>query len=269
MDLKYLIKLKEEYLHLCKDDTFDFDKFNQFAIVHHSNSIEGSTLTKEETFILLNDALTPKNKPLEHTFMAIDHFNALKYSIELANSKKLLSVETLKDISAKVMKNTGSSISAIAGDFDSSKGDFRKVTVRAGTSTFMDYTKIPKRILELVNYINKEIKIVTDFESIYNLAFDAHFQLVSIHPFADGNGRISRLLMNYIQAYHKQPLTVVFKEDKTDYYQALVDTREKEDISIFRKFMYSQTEKFFLEKISELTKTQKQSSNQKGLSFLF
>lgn len=269
MDLKNLIKIKEKYLHLSKDDSFDFNKFNEFAIVHHSNSIEGSTLTKEETFILLNDSLTPKNKPLEHTFMAIDHFSALKYVLELAETKKEISVDMLKEISTKVMKNTGSKISAIAGDFDSSKGDFRKVTVRAGTSTFMDYSKIPERVSELINYINKEIKNVTDFESIYNLAFDVHFQLVSIHPFADGNGRVSRLLMNYIQAYHKQPLTIVFKEDKTDYYQALIETREKEDILIFRYFMYSQTEKFFLEKITELTKTQKQNSNNSGLSFLF
>lgn len=269
VDLNNLIKIKEKYLHLTKDDTFDFDKFNQFAIVHHSNSIEGSTLTKEETFILLNDSLTPKNKPLEHTFMAIDHFDALKYILELANLKKEISVETLKEISAKVMKNTGSKISSIAGDFDSSKGDFRKVTVRAGTSTFMDYNKIPKRILDLVIFINKEVKKVTTFKSIYNLAFDIHFQLVSIHPFADGNGRISRLLMNYIQAYFKQPLTVVFKENKSDYYQALVKTREEENIQIFRDFMFSQAEKFFLEKISELTKNQKQSSNNSGLSFLF
>lgn len=269
MDLKSLLELKEKYLHLSKDDTFDFNKFNEFAIVHHSNSIEGSTLTKEETYILLNDALTPKNKPLAHTFMAIDHFNALKYVLELAQAKKEISVPILKEISAKLMKNTGSEISAIAGNFDSSKGDFRKVTVRAGTSTFMDYNKIPTRITELLNYINQEIKNISSFEQIYNLAFDAHFQLVSIHPFADGNGRISRLLMNYIQAYYKQPLTTVFKEDKTDYYLALVETRKKEDILIFRNFMYAQTEKFFLEKIAELTIKQKQSSNSSGLSFLF
>lgn len=269
MSLKNLIELKEKYIHLSKDDTFDFNTFNQFAIVYHSNSIEGSTLTKEETFLLLNDHLTPKNKPLAHTFMAIDHFDALKYTIELANLKKPISIEILKNISAKVMKNTGSKISSIAGDFDSSKGDFRKVTVRAGTSTFMDYQKIPERVLELMKYINKEIHNVDTFERIYNLAFDIHFQLVSIHPFADGNGRISRLLMNYIQAYHNQPLTVVYKEDKLEYYQALVITREKEDIQIFRKFMFSQAEKLFAEKISELTKKQQQSSNNSGLSFLF
>ena len=64
-----LIKLELEYQSLIKGDTFDYDKFNEFSIVHHSNLIEGSTLTKEETFLLLDEKLTPKNKPIEHNLM--------------------------------------------------------------------------------------------------------------------------------------------------------------------------------------------------------
>ncbi|MGY0407474.1 MAG: hypothetical protein ACWIPJ_03850 [Polaribacter sp.] len=74
-----LITLEKKYTKLIEDDTFDLDKCNEFAIVYHSNRIEGSTLTKEETFLLLDENLTPKNKPLEHTFMALDHLKALKY----------------------------------------------------------------------------------------------------------------------------------------------------------------------------------------------
>ena len=50
-----------------------------------------------------------------------------------------------------------------------------------------------------------------------NLAFDAHFNLVGIHPYYDGNGRTSRLLMNYIQAYYGQPLAIVRSENKALY----------------------------------------------------
>lgn len=103
-----LITLEKEYKKLIEGDTFDLDKFNEFAIVHHSNEIEGSTLTKEETFLLLDENLTPKNKPLEHTFMALDHLRALKYVIALANKKELLTVDFIKNISALLMKNTGS-----------------------------------------------------------------------------------------------------------------------------------------------------------------
>lgn len=264
-----LLKIKEKYFSLIEADDFDYNKFNQFAIVHHSNSIEGSTLTKEETYLLLEEHLTPKNKPLEHTLMAIDHLKALQFVVQLAEEKTPLTVEIIKEISALVMKTTGSEISSIAGNFDSSKGDFRKVTVRAGTTTFMDYKKVPERVNELVAYINKTINSSQDFLDINNLAFDAHFQMVSIHPFADGNGRLSRLVMNYIQQYHQMPLSVVYKEDKQDYFDALQETRKNEDISIFRNFMFSQTEKFLTEQIEELTQKQTSKNTGKGFLFLF
>lgn len=264
-----LLKIKEKYFSLIEADDFDYHKFNQFAIVHHSNSIEGSTLTKEETYLLLEEHLTPKNKPLEHTLMAVDHLKALQFVVQLAEEKIPLTVEIIKELSALVMKTTGSEISSMAGNFDFSKGDFRKVTVRAGTTTFMDYKKVPERVSQLVDYINETIKTSEDFLEINNLAFDAHFQMVSIHPFADGNGRISRLVMNYIQQYHKMPLSVVYKEDKQDYFNALQETRKKEEISIFRDFMFSQTEKFLAEQIAELTKKQTSKNTGKGFSFLF
>lgn len=267
--MKDILKLKEKYVSLLERDDFDYHKFNQFAIVHHSNSIEGSTLTKEETYLLLEENLTPKNKPLEHTLMAVDHLNALKFVVSLAEEKAPLTVEIIQKLSAIIMKTTGSEISSMAGNFDSSIGDFRKVTVRAGTTTFIDYKKVPERVQELVNYINQTINKVGDFEKTNNLAFDAHFQMVSIHPFADGNGRLSRLLMNYVQQYHNQPMSVVYKEDKQDYFNALQETRKKEDIVIFREFMFLQTKKFLLEQIDQLTKKQNSNKTGKGFSFLF
>jgi Fic family protein len=59
-------KIVEEYQSLNLHDVIDYDKFNQYAIVHHSSSIEGSTLTENETRLLLEEGVTPKGKPLEH-----------------------------------------------------------------------------------------------------------------------------------------------------------------------------------------------------------
>ena len=267
--MENLLKIKDQYFELIKNDTFDYQKFNQFAIVHHSNAIEGSTLTIEETFLLLDEQLTPNCKPLEHTLMAIDHLNALKFMVQLADKKTLLTVNLIQEIASLIMKTTGSPISSIAGDFDSSKGDFRKLTVRAGTTTFMDYKKVPERVADLVQYINENINIVSNFEAINKLAFEAHYQLVTIHPFADGNGRISRLLMNYVQRYHELPLSVVFHEDKKYYINALLETRQHENVSIFNDFMFVQTEKFLLQQIAILTKSQITTKNLKGFQFLF
>lgn len=268
--MKEIISTYNKYLKLRLHDSFDFEKFNQYAIVHHSNSIEGSTLTKEETILLLDDNLTPKNKPFEHTLMAIDNYEALKYTMTLANQKCLFNEKKLRHLSSLIMKNTGSEISAMAGNFNSSKGDFRKVTVRAGTTTFIDYKKVPHRVNELLEYLNDNINKVKGFEEVNKLAFDVHFQLVSIHPFADGNGRISRLLMNYVQHYHKLPLTSVYLENKLEYFNALQETRKREDINVFRGFMFNQTNSNMIDQIKELSKEQViKKSKGRGLSFLF
>ena len=267
-----LITLEKQYRKLIEGDTFDLDKFNEFAIVHHSNEIEGSTLTKEETFLLLDENLTPKNKPVEHTFMALDHLKAVKFIIGLANKKKPLTVDIIKNVSAILMKNTGSPISAMGGDFDSSKGDFRKVTVRAGIHTFMDYKKVPREVTLLVQYINDTINKVKSYKEINDLAFDSHYQMVTIHPFADGNGRVSRLLMNYVQQYHNITLSIIYQTFKSDYFKALNETRNKKDVIVFRKFMYLQT-KIRLEELIqnlEIKKAgDKDSNSGKGFSFLF
>lgn len=267
--METLIKLKDKYLQLSKG-ILDYEKFNQYAITHHSTAIEGSSLSLPETFLLLDEGLTPKNKPLEHTFMAIDHKEALSFIIELAESKRPLTVRIIQQLSSIILKNTGSKISTMAGDFDSSKGDFRKATVRAGNRTFMDYSKVPQKVQELLEFINSSINTEKTFETNSLLAFDAHFQMVSIHPFADGNGRLSRLMMNYVQHYHNQPMTIVFPTDRLEYIEALEQTRKNEDIKIFRKFMFSQTLKFFKQEINMIEKQQKQSkSKRKGLSYIF
>lgn len=67
----------------------------------------------------------------------------------------------------------------------------------------------------------------------YDLSFWAHYELVTIHPWADGNGRTCRLLMNLLQWEFGVLPTKVLKEDKAEYIQALIDTREKKDIGIF------------------------------------
>lgn len=267
--MKDLIKIKNQYFDLIRNDNFDFQKFNQFAIVHHSNAIEGSTLTKEETFLLLEEHLTPKNKPLEYTLMAIDHLEALKFVINLADTKTKLTLEIIQKIASLVMKTTGSEISSMAGDFDSSKGDFRKLTIRAGTTTFMDYKKVPDHVTELLRYVNEKIVLHDDFINVNNLAFEFHYQLVTIHPFADGNGRMSRLMMNYVQQFHKLPLTIVYEEDKQDYIGALLKTRTDENVAIFIKFMFEQTEKFLTAQIATLTQKQDKKKPGKGFSFMF
>jgi Fic family protein len=101
----------------------------------------------------------------------------------------------------------------------------------------------------------KRLKKVKTFEEKCNLAFKVHSDFVSIHPFGDGNGRTSRLLMNYIQAWFDLPLSIVFKQDRIKYVEALEGARNNEDITIFYRFMYEQYRKFLKSEISQLDDT--------------
>jgi Fic family protein len=132
----------------------------------------------------------------------------------------------------------------VLGTYDTAKGDFRLGSVRAGNRAFPDFKKVPAMVKQLCENVNKEIKTAATFEQRCNLAFKVHFDFVSIHPLGDGNGRDSRLLMNYIQARFKLPLSVVFKQDRLKYIAALESARNKADITLFYKFMYDQYAKF-------------------------
>ena len=233
-------------------EALNFEQMNDAFISYHSTAIEGSSLTEEETRLLLLEGLTAKGKPIEHHNMAKDHHNALKFIVENAQAKTEVSADFIKKINELVMKSTGGVINSMAGSYDSSKGDFRKSMVHVGERYFSNYQKVPFEVDELVKHINENLKASDENISAYRLAFDAHFKLVSIHPFADGNGRTARLLSNFILHYHKKPLSVVFREDKGDYIHALEETRKKEDINIFRDFMFSQQTKYFEKEIQKI-----------------
>jgi len=240
-----------KYNSLGISDVLHYEKFNLISISHHSTKIEGSTLTELETQILLDHGLTPKGKPVNDTLMVTDHFKALHFIIDKARNKTLITVELIKEINSYVMKSTGGVYNTILGEIDASKGMFRKGNVTAGSSYFPNYDKVERLTKELVVFIDTQMSNELSVDEKLNLSFDAHFNLVSIHPFYDGNGRTSRLLMNYIQAFYNLPLAIVNSEDKQEYIQALIDTRKKEDIGIFRDFMKNQYEQYLLNEIKK------------------
>src|SRR5687767_405664 len=235
-----IIELLDEYQNLEIEKAVDFNKFNNYLISHHSTSIEGSTLTYIETTVLLDEGLTPKGKPLVHTLMQKDHYEALNFTLEKANNKNIYTPEFIKQINAKVMHSTRQIYYTALGNVDATKGEYRKGTVFAGQTTFVNFAKIENLVLKLCEVITSELKEEVSIIEKIIFSFKIHYDLVYIHPFYDGNGRTSRLLMNALQKYHNLPLAIVFSEDKVEYIQALVDTRQKEDINIFIDFMLNQ-----------------------------
>lgn len=237
--------------------SFDFDKFNHFAIVHHSSAIEGSTLTEVETQLLLDENLTPKGKPLEHSLMVSDHYYALKFILEPANLTGPVSPQFIQQINSLVMKRTGEVVNTALGAVDCAKGELRKSNVTVGNSYPVSYDKVERLLNNLSARINETLSNSGNTMDMLNLSFDAHFDLVTVHPFYDGNGRTSRLIMNYLQNRNNLPLGLVFTEDKSEYFEALIEARKKEDVSIFRNFMHGQYQKFLTAEIDKFNDLQK------------
>jgi Fic family protein len=235
-------------------EAIDYEKWNNMFITHHSTSIEGSSLTVDETRMLLSKGITAEGKPLIDHLMVTNYHAALLEIIEYAKNKGEITPEHIRHIAASVMKDTGGVVHAMGGSFDISKGDFRLGMVFVGKRYFMDFRKVPDAVKNLCGQINARMDSISGIKEIYNAAFDAHFEFVSIHPLGDGNGRVARLLMNYILEYHKQPLALIFSEDKANYFKALEKAREKESHTPFRNFMYTQQTKFFEQEIAKLNR---------------
>lgn len=261
-----IISLIKKFNSLQLSKNIDFDKFNQYAITHHSTTIEGSTLTETETRLLLDEGITPKGKPLSDSLMVMDHFNALQYVIKSAKENKKITPEFIQQINAQVMRQTGSVYHTVFGELDSAKGVFRKGNVSAGNSYFVNYDKVELLVKKLCEALQKKIKDNETLIQHIDCSFDAHFDLVSIHPFYDGNGRASRLLMNYLQLLFKLPMCIVFKEDKAAYFDALIQTRKEKNLKIFRSFMYAQYEKYLT---LEITKARELTKKDKGSNYSF
>ncbi len=270
MDLKEISLFLERFHQLNIPDSIDWEKFNHYAIVHHSTSIEGSTLTELETQLLLDENLTAKGKSFDHHLQVKDHYQALLFALIAAKKQIPLTVSLIQNIAEQVMKNTGSVRNTVIGSFDSSKGEFRLGSVTVGDKQFVDYKKVPGLMDRFCSELDNAIRKVTKKEEALILSFDAHYNLVTIHPFGDGNGRTARLVMNYVQHRQGLPLAIVFNEDRLDYFNALTDTREKEDLNIFRKFMLNQYGKMLNQEIEKAKKSKsiklKKTDNDKGLT---
>ena len=232
-----LLQLLNKHRELGMAEQIDYEKFYLYSIVTHSTAIEGSTVTEVEAQLLFDEGITSNKRSIVEQNMNIDLKAAYDYGYAWIKRHEDITVESLIKLASKVMARTGSEYNTLGGSFDASKGELRKVNVTAGAGgrSYMNYLKVPQRLEAFCKELNARRKAIdpSDICAIYDLSFQAHFELVTIHPWADGNGRTCRLLMNLLQMEYGLLPTKVLKEDKAEYIQALIDTRDKEDINIF------------------------------------
>ncbi len=211
MDIKQLEQKKtllDSHRPLPPELINNLQEWFDIELTYTSNAIEGNTLTRQETALVVEKGLTVKGKPLKDHLEATNHTNALHLIKSLVNLKPSdLTESQLLEIHASVLK----------GIDDPHAGKYRKVSVRIAGSTvvFPSALKVPDLMHVFMQWVQS-----IDLDPLTHAAM-AHYKLVSIHPFIDGNGRTARLLMNLILMMSGYPPAIIKPEDRLDYINAL------------------------------------------------
>ena len=199
-----------KFLQLGISEAVDYEKYYLYSLIAHSTAIEGSTLTEAEAQMLFDEGLTAKGKPLVYHLMNEDLKKAYELAKTASDSLIPITSDFLQKLNATLMRTTGSIHNVMGGSFDSSKGEFRLCGVMAGVGgrSYMSYQKVPAKVDELCALLQEKQKTVGTFQEQYELSFNAHLNLVTIHPWVDGNGRTARLLMKALVNYTVANLTL-------------------------------------------------------------
>ena len=241
---KKLIETINRYVASGIEQQVDYEKFYLYSLITHSTAIEGSTVTEVENQLLFDEGIVAKGRSLVEQMMNVDLKDAYLFGFDWAKTARPYTVDFLCGLAAKVMRRTGAEYSTLGGNFDSSKGELRRCNVSAGIGgrSYLAFQKVPQAIADFCQWLNDTLASIDkrDMVACYRLSFEAHFRLVNIHPWVDGNGRTTRLLMNIVQRQLGLISSIVTKEGKSEYIQALIDSRETGDSTIIQNVMLAQ-----------------------------
>ena len=199
-------------------------QLQNFAIsfTYDTQRIEGSTLTLRETADLLEKGITPKNRPIRDVKEAEAHRDLF---YEILDLKKDLSLQMVLEWHWKLFNLTKPDIA----------GKIRKHQVTISGSRFMPPSPVEvyPLVTEFFKWYNKNKGKIHPVE----LAAIAHLKFVTVHPFADGNGRISRLIMNFILHKKGYPMLDIKYEERNSYYNALEKSHLKKEDRTFLQWL--------------------------------
>lgn len=183
-----------------------FEKSFDVEYAHNSTAIEGNTLTLIQTKAILEDGLSVGGKTLREIYEVANHAKAFAFVKKCVAEGRPLDEPTAKDIHALLMENI------LVG------GVYRNVEVRISGAGFKP--PAPNEMFRQVKNFFADLPYRTDLNPI-ELAAWTHTEFVKIHPFVDGNGRTSRMLMNYqLMSGGFLPVSIA-KENRLEYFDAL------------------------------------------------
>ncbi len=211
---------------------------------YNSNAIEGNTLAFGETAFFLREGLTSEGRPLKDYIEAKNHAEAIDWLNDIIKDKRKLSEGVIKELYALLMKGVEFTLAKGQG------GKLIKKSMNVGT-----YKIRPNHVLTISGKIHKyadPLQVNSEMEKLLKWfqknkslhpvekAATFHYKFIAIHPFDDGNGRMSRLLMNLILMKAGYPSCIIKNENRRKYLKALEKADTEGDLQPFIDFIASE-----------------------------
>ncbi len=212
---------------LGQDALENINKFFRIKQIHHSNAIEGNKLTYGETRLVVEQGLTISGKSLKDTVEAKNLSHALDFLDDLARSAAPVTELDVRSIHQMILSTIDDGIA----------GQYRHVDVEISGSRFRppSHIDVPAKMAEFGRWLAMVTQPENPWTARYGpiiAAAVAHTWFVIVHPFADGNGRTARILMNLLLMRSGIPIAVITTEDRIRYYEALEEAQST-DLSAF------------------------------------
>jgi len=223
-----LTAIKEKKVELQKllnntNNRKELEKWLKTELAYTSNAIEGNTLTRKETQLVIEENLTSSSKPLKNYIEAVNHAKAFNNILEIIASDSIINEKIVLDIHRIIL----------SGLDDMNAGFYRNCRVRiSGSNTILpNPLKVPDLMANFYNWLSDNI------ENEPITAILAHLKFVSIHPFTDGNGRTARLLMNLLLLKYGYTPIIIRPTDRKKYLSVIEQYQTKGDEDSYVKFM--------------------------------
>ena len=204
----------------------NLNEWFNIELTYTSNAIEGNTLSRAETALVVEKGITVEGKTLQEHLEAINHAEALSFIETLVSKKRAeITQNDILDIHRLILTRI---------DIDNA-GRIRNVPVRiAGSRVVMpNALKVPELMEEFMGWLHSSYALHP-----VRIAAEAHYKLVTIHPFIDGNGRTARLLMNLLLMQEGYPPAIIQKEDRKRYINAIEKAQLGVTLNDFLELIY-------------------------------
>ena len=204
-------------------------KWLKSELAYTSNNIEGNTLTRKETRLVIEEDITSSSKPFVHYQEAVNHAKAFDYIIDILKSKAIITENVILDIHKKLL----------SGIDDYNAGFYRNCPVRISGSRVI--LPNPMKVPDLMKEFFGKFDSIKNVEDIIK----THLDFVSIHPFSDGNGRCARLLMNLLLMQNGFCPIIIRPRDRKRYINSIEKAQLTGNIDDYMKFMVTRLSQSF------------------------